>query len=557
VRVYDLDAWDGKEFFTMEWVEGETLRVIIADRKKAERPFSLDEAYRIISQLSDALSHAHKLTIHRDIKPENILVTRDKDLKVKLSDFGIAKMLSPSQFTSTSVQMGTPYYMAPEQKVDAANVDKRADIYALGVVLFELLTLENTIGLDLPSEINKSLPKEIDNVIKKALATKPDDRYGDVKELSDALKKVVDRTSERAERDQKEVEEQQKREEEKRLREAEERKQKEADQQKEQEEEKRLDAELLRSEDEKNNTKEREDAEKARREEQKKMEEEHKSQTVATEKTFSVQQKFWPYNKIIIAFSLLFVLVGAYLYITKMETNTVTDDLNGSLPPAVSESNNKVDRETKTPLLKQQNNEQLLKVPETKVNASASPTESQIFVSSSLTVLNKKTGVMWTRNANISGRIMDYKEAIAFIKKLNNENYAGYSNWRLPTRDEFSELFKDLEESIDKAPKEDSSRLAAQPFLNIQQSKAYFIEDGKSFYVVGLYPKQFLGAKGISEVFGLIFDAFSYHGVLSSPPSTLIYHREGVSTILTQRDAHAGTRGIINRAFVWPVRLSQ
>jgi serine/threonine protein kinase len=191
VRVFNLEESEGKEYFTMEWIDGVTLREIINKKKKEKCPFSLEDANKIIAQLADALSNAHKYTIHRDIKPENILVTDEKELKVKLSDFGIAKMLSPSQFTSTSMQMGTPYYMAPEQKDDSGNIDKRADIYALGVVLFELLTLENTMGLELPSEINKALPSTIDAIIKKGVATKPADRYVDAKEMSEALDKIV------------------------------------------------------------------------------------------------------------------------------------------------------------------------------------------------------------------------------------------------------------------------------------------------------------------------------------------------------------------------------
>jgi len=188
VRVHDIDEYNGIEFFTMEWVDGRSLRGVITERKKQNKPFTLEEAYKIVSQLADALYDAHKLTIHRDIKPENILITEGEEgVQIKLTDFGIAKMLAPSQFLSSSGQMGTPYYMAPEQKVDASRVDKRADIYAMGVMLFELLTLENTIGFELPSEINKALPKEIDGIIKKALSTKPEDRYGDVKEFSGAI----------------------------------------------------------------------------------------------------------------------------------------------------------------------------------------------------------------------------------------------------------------------------------------------------------------------------------------------------------------------------------
>jgi formylglycine-generating enzyme required for sulfatase activity/tRNA A-37 threonylcarbamoyl transferase component Bud32 len=191
VKVFNLEEWENKEYFTMEWVEGLTLREVIVKRKAENIPFRLDEAYKIISQLSHALNHAHKYTIHRDIKPENILVTDEGEFRVKLTDFGIAKMLSLSEFTLTSMQMGTPYYMAPEQKKDTAQVDKRADIYALGVVFFELLTLENTIGLEMPSEINKDLPSIIDTIIKKAVATKPNDRYGDAKDFYSALKDTI------------------------------------------------------------------------------------------------------------------------------------------------------------------------------------------------------------------------------------------------------------------------------------------------------------------------------------------------------------------------------
>lgn len=108
-------------------------------------------------------------------------------------------MLTPTQFTTASLQMGTPYYMAPEQKTDAASVDKRADIYAMGVLLFELLTLENTIGLEAPSEINKTLPKGIDEIVKKALATKPEDRYREATEFLGALNKLVFMGSPKAE----------------------------------------------------------------------------------------------------------------------------------------------------------------------------------------------------------------------------------------------------------------------------------------------------------------------------------------------------------------------
>jgi sulfatase modifying factor 1 len=240
VRVHNLDEYEGIEFFTMEWVEGKSLREILIERKKENRPFTLEEAYAIISELSEALDHAHNFTIHRDIKPENILISESKDGKqVKLTDFGIAKMLTPAQFTTTSLQMGTPYYMAPEQKTDAAHVDKRADIYATGVVLFELLTLENTIGPELPTELNVDLPKEIDSIYRKAVATKPDARYGEINELAEALRDVVQIERKRLDEERERVEELRRQEDERLRREAEgaERRRKEEERRKREEEE--------------------------------------------------------------------------------------------------------------------------------------------------------------------------------------------------------------------------------------------------------------------------------------------------------------------------------
>lgn len=191
VRVHDIGSYSGLEYFTMEWLEGVSLRDVIAERKKKRQPFSLEETNEIIHSLAEALQHAHRYTIHRDIKPENIMLCDGNQSQVKLMDFGIAKMLSASELATTSMQMGTPYYMAPEQKLDTGHVDKRADIYSVGVILFELLTLENTVGPELPSDLNPNLPKEIDDVFRKAVALRPENRYADLGELATALSKIV------------------------------------------------------------------------------------------------------------------------------------------------------------------------------------------------------------------------------------------------------------------------------------------------------------------------------------------------------------------------------
>ena len=191
VRVHDIGSYGGLEYFTMEWLEGVSLRDVIAERKKKRQPFSLEETNEIIHSLAEALQHAHRYTIHRDIKPENIMLCDGNQSHVKLMDFGIAKMLSASELATTSMQMGTPYYMAPEQKLDTGHVDKRADIYSVGVILFELLTLENTVGPELPSDLNPNLPKEIDDVFRKAVALRPENRYADLGEFATALSKIV------------------------------------------------------------------------------------------------------------------------------------------------------------------------------------------------------------------------------------------------------------------------------------------------------------------------------------------------------------------------------
>jgi hypothetical protein len=198
VRVHDIGSHSGMEYFTMEWVTGVSLRDVINKRKKKGQPFSLEEASGIIHSLAEALQHAHRYTIHRDIKPENIMISEDGNSSLKLMDFGIAKMLTVSQFTTTSIQMGTPYYMAPEQKLDTGHVDKRADIYSVGVILFELLTLENTVGPELPSDLNPKLPKEVDDVFRKAVALKPDRRYQEIGEMATALKAVLSQGEKRA-----------------------------------------------------------------------------------------------------------------------------------------------------------------------------------------------------------------------------------------------------------------------------------------------------------------------------------------------------------------------
>ncbi len=138
VNTYDVLSEGAYLYITMELLEGRSLRQDIETRKRTNRPYTEAEVLEIVSALCDALEYAHEFTIHRDIKPENIWLTK-KD-RVKLMDFGIARILNGSQIHQSTSVMGTAYYMAPEQLTGSRDVDSRADQYALGVLLYELLT---------------------------------------------------------------------------------------------------------------------------------------------------------------------------------------------------------------------------------------------------------------------------------------------------------------------------------------------------------------------------------------------------------------------------------
>src|SRR5439155_8960289 len=145
----------------------------------------------IVPQVCDALGYAHAQgVVHRDVKPENILLGRDG--RVKIADFGLAKVADPAgvSLTGTRQAMGTPHYMAPEQWEKPGTVDHRADIYALGVVLYELLTGELPLGrFDPPSQKIK-LDVRIDEVVLRALAKEPDRRYQHAGQVKSDLERI-------------------------------------------------------------------------------------------------------------------------------------------------------------------------------------------------------------------------------------------------------------------------------------------------------------------------------------------------------------------------------
>jgi MFS family permease/predicted Ser/Thr protein kinase len=186
VTIYDHGTADGLPYLVMEYVDGVTLRDVM--RAKVLTPA---EALKVIPQVCDALEYAHAQgVVHRDVKPENILL--DNSGKVKIADFGLAKLVDPDglSLTHTRQAMGTPHYMAPEQWERPTEVDHRADIYALGVLLYELLTGELPLGRFDPPSVKARVDARLDELILRALAKEPDRRFQHASDVKLALERL-------------------------------------------------------------------------------------------------------------------------------------------------------------------------------------------------------------------------------------------------------------------------------------------------------------------------------------------------------------------------------
>ena len=198
--LHDSGEADGFPFFVTPYIEGDTLR----DKIDREKQLGIEEALDITKKVASALDHAHKHgVVHRDIKPGNILLSAEGEPTV--ADFGIALAVAQAgggRVTETGLSVGTPHYMSPEQATGDRDVDPRADVYALGCVLYEMLTGElpyqgNTAQAVLakilmdptpaPTRVRVSTPPNVDAAIRKALEKLPADRFGSAQEFSDAL----------------------------------------------------------------------------------------------------------------------------------------------------------------------------------------------------------------------------------------------------------------------------------------------------------------------------------------------------------------------------------
>ncbi len=199
LALFDSGAADSFLFYVMPFVEGESLR----DRLAREKQLPINDAVRIATAVAGALDYAHRHhVIHRDIKPENILLHEGQAL---VADFGIALATSKagaSRMTETGMSLGTPHYMAPEQAMAEPTIDARADIYALGCVLYEMLlgeppftgaTAQAIVAKILTAEApslsaqRRSVPPEVDRAVHRALERLPADRFATAAAFAAAL----------------------------------------------------------------------------------------------------------------------------------------------------------------------------------------------------------------------------------------------------------------------------------------------------------------------------------------------------------------------------------
>lgn len=204
VPVFDMGEEDGEYFIAMEYVHGRDLRDVLKRAEAQDQPIPLDLAIHVVAQVCNGLDYAHRQTddqgnplniVHRDISPSNIMLSREGE--VKIIDFGIARAASRAAKTASGRIQGKICYMSPEQ-ASGRSLDARSDIFSTGVVLYELLTgvrpfqgESDMHSLDLvrkcdfppPSEVEESVPEQLDAIVEKAMCEDPEERYQRIHQL--------------------------------------------------------------------------------------------------------------------------------------------------------------------------------------------------------------------------------------------------------------------------------------------------------------------------------------------------------------------------------------
>jgi len=201
VAIYDQGDDPARPYLVMEFVDGGTLRELLAERG----PMPPHAMVAVLRPVLSGLGVAHHAgLVHRDIKPENVLIAEDGE--VKLVDFGLVRAIAEAGITSTSVILGTAAYLSPEQ-VEGAPTGPRSDVYAAGIMSFELLTgatpftgdhalavahqrLDNDVPV--PSSVIAGIPPELDAFIGRATSRRPEDRYADAAEMGAALDRIAE-----------------------------------------------------------------------------------------------------------------------------------------------------------------------------------------------------------------------------------------------------------------------------------------------------------------------------------------------------------------------------
>ncbi len=201
VAVYDQGIDSQHPFLVMELVEGGTLRELLRERG----PMPPHAVAAVLRPVLGGLAVAHHAgLVHRDVKPENVLISDDGE--VKIADFGLVRAVSEAKITSTSVILGTAAYLSPEQ-VSTGNATPRSDVYAVGILTYELLTgltpftgdsalavayqrIDNDVGP--PSAVIGGVPRQFDELVRKATARDPDARYADASAMGEELEAIAD-----------------------------------------------------------------------------------------------------------------------------------------------------------------------------------------------------------------------------------------------------------------------------------------------------------------------------------------------------------------------------
>ncbi|MGN6108227.1 MAG: serine/threonine-protein kinase, partial [Kofleriaceae bacterium] len=208
VSVVDFGVWNGSPYLVMEYVGGRTLRTMLDD----DGPIAPARALGLARQIAAGLAHAHAQGItHRDVKPANLMISEEIGTgeHVRILDFGLARLRGAvgRDATQINVVVGTPNYMAPEQTIGGGIIDARTDVYACGVVLFEMIAgerpfqAEDTLALlgmhraapipRLSDRTDVELPRGLQEVVEKAMAKSPDDRYPSAIALAEAIDAII------------------------------------------------------------------------------------------------------------------------------------------------------------------------------------------------------------------------------------------------------------------------------------------------------------------------------------------------------------------------------